>query len=325
MLAALHRIDPERAHRVTVRAAQAAGALRTVGWLAARRWAVPVTPPVKVMGIEFANRVGIAAGFDKDAIAVAGLSRLGVGHVEVGTVTPEPQPGNPKPRVFRLTEDRSIINRMGFPSRGADYVAARLERLEAKTVIGVNLGKGASTTLDRAVADYELLTERFAPLADYLAINVSSPNTPGLRDLQQAKVLTELLGAVSARRGDVPVAAKLSPDLVDEALDDALEAVVAAGIDGVIVTNTTVRRPGLRSTHAAEAGGLSGAALTERAAEFVSAVRRRTTLPIIAAGGIMSGADAAARIAAGADLIQTYTGLVYRGPGLLRELVSATQ
>lgn len=322
----LRHLDAERAHELTVRLSQAAGAVPPMGWLANRLWGVAPQEPVTVMGLTFANRIGIAAGFDKDAIALRGLARLGVGHVEVGTVTLHPQQGNDRPRVFRLPEDGSIINRMGFPSRGADFVARRLGRPVA-TVVGVNLGKGRSTPLSDATADYVALVKRFAPLADYLTINVSSPNTPGLRDLQDRHHLGELLGAVAAARRQVPVLAKLSPDLDDAQLDDALEAVVGSGVDGVVATNTTVRRHGVTSTLAGEQGGLSGARLTERATRLVSEISSRTggSLPIIASGGVMSGDDAAAKIDAGAHLVQAYSGLVFRGPRLLRELAAATQ
>jgi dihydroorotate dehydrogenase len=322
----LRHLDPERAHELTVRLSQAAGAVPPMGWLVKRLWGVAAQEPVTVMGISFANRLGIAAGFDKDALALRGLSRLGVGHVEVGTVTPLPQRGNDRPRVFRLPEDSSIINRMGFPSRGADFVARRLRRPVA-TRVGVNLGKARGTPLPDATADYVALVERFAPLADYLTINVSSPNTPGLRDLQHGDHLGELLGAVAAARGAVPVLAKLSPDLDDAQLDDALAAVVGSGIEGVVATNTTTRRSGLTSSRAGEPGGLSGAGLTKISTRLVSEIRSRSggSLAIIASGGVMNGADAAAKIDAGADLVQAYSGLVYRGPGLLRELATATR
>lgn len=322
----LRRLDAERAHELTVQLSRAAGAIPPLGWLTTRLWGVAPQEPVTIMGITFANRIGIAAGFDKDAIALRGLAGLGVGHVEVGTVTLHPQAGNERPRVFRLPEDSSIINRMGFPSRGAEFVARRLERPVA-TVVGVNLGKGRRTPLSAAGADYVALVKRLAPLADYLTINVSSPNTPGLRDLQDRDSLSELLGAVAAARSGTPILAKLSPDLDDAELDDALEAVIGSGIDGVVATNTTTRRDGLASTRAGERGGLSGAGLTKISTRMVSEISTRTggSLPLIATGGVMSGDDAAAKIAAGADLVQVYSGLVYRGPRLLRELVAATR
>ncbi|MEE8331048.1 MAG: quinone-dependent dihydroorotate dehydrogenase [Acidimicrobiia bacterium] len=325
-LGVLRRMDPERSHNLTVRLSQAAGAVPPLGWAVQHRWGVPADP-VTLFGVNFRNRIGIAAGFDKDAIALRGLGRLGIGHVEVGTVTPEPQRGNERPRVFRLPQDESVINRMGFPSRGADFVAKRLRDSSVATVVGVNLGKQRSTDLDEAAADYLLLVDRFAPLADFLTINVSSPNTPGLRELQRGPRLAELLSAIVDRRGSVPVLVKLSPDLDDDQLDQALEAVMGSGIDGVVATNTTLRRDGLSSPLATEPGGLSGAALTKMSTRMVSEIARRTggRLPIIAAGGVVSGADAASKIDAGADLVQAYTGLVYQGPGLLRELVAATK
>ena len=310
---------------MAVRLAQAAGVFPPLGWVVGRRWGVGPATPVTLMGLTFANRVGIAAGFDKDALALRGLARLGIGHVEVGTVTPEPQEGNPKPRLFRLTEDLSVINRMGFPSRGAGFVADRLRR-DSSTIVGVNIGKARSTPNDEAIADYVTLVERLAPLADYLAINVSSPNTPGLRDLQRGKALAELLTTVASKRGAVPVVAKLSPDLDDAGLDEALEAIVNSGIDGVVAANTTLGRDGLTSHHAQQEGGLSGAGLTGVARGMVAEIRHRLGdgMPIIGVGGIMNAGDATAMLDAGADLVQVYTGLVYRGPGLLRELVAAT-
>jgi dihydroorotate dehydrogenase len=322
----LHRLDPERAHAAAVRLAQLAGAVPPIGWGARALWGIADQAPVTIMGLTFRNRIGIAAGFDKDAMAIRGLAHLGVGHVEVGTVTPRPQAGNERPRVFRLAEDRSVINRMGFPSRGPDFVADRLRR-HPRTVVGVNVGKARDTPLAEAATDYVALTTRFAGVADYLAINVSSPNTPGLRRLQRGDALQELLSAVMAHRHTTPVVAKLSPDLDDAALDDALAAITTAGVDGVIATNTTIGRSGLVSPHRAQDGGLSGAALTEAATRIVAEIRRRAGdgLPIIAAGGVMSVDDALAKMSAGADLIQVYTGLVFRGPRLLRELAIATQ
>ena len=327
----LFRLPPERAHAVTLRALRLAGLappLRALLRAASR----PVRDPVELLGLRFANRVGLAAGYDKDALAIAGLAALGFGHVEIGTVTPRPQTGNSRPRLFRLVEDRSVINRLGFPSQGAERVAARLRRRPAGVVVGVNLGKQRETPLEGALEDYLGLLERFAPLADYLAVNVSSPNTPGLRRLEAGDELDRLASALVARRDvlaaggrRVPLLVKLSPDLAEEELDGSVEALAAAGIDGVIVTNTTLARDGLRSPLAREAGGLSGAALTARAQAVAARVARRAggRLVVVAAGGIDSAAAAAARRAAGASLLQLYSGMIYRGPALVREVARA--
>ena len=331
---ALFGLDPEHAHRLSIRA------MRTVGTSAMLRAGVTRTfrptraRPVTAFGLTFSNPVGLAAGYDKDGEGWRGLACLGFGHIEIGTVTPEPQPGNPRPRVFRLVEDRSLINRMGFPGRGAEWVADRLRgRPRDGVVLGVNIGKQKTTPLEEAVHDYEELIDVFAPLADYLAVNISSPNTPGLRRLQERAFLEELLAALAARRAElqerigrpVPMLVKLAPDLDDAQLDAALEALLATGMDGVIATNTTLARDGLRSPLAREEGGLSGAALTARAAAMVESIGRRSggRLPIVAVGGIMSPDDARARLDAGAVLVQLYTGLVYEGPDLVRRVVEA--
>ncbi len=321
----LFRLDPERVHDATLRLAQLAGAVPPIGALA-RRWWGPAADPVDVFGCRFPNRLGIAAGFDKDAIAWRGLSRLGIGHVEVGTVTPQPQAGNPKPRVFRLPEDRALINRMGFPSRGADYVARRLAgRRVGDTILGVNIGKAAPTPLERAEDDYVSLLDRFVPLADYITVNVSSPNTPGLRTLQSARRLEDLMGVLVRHRNELtprrPLLVKLAPDLPPEELAETIEAVLTAGIDGIVATNTSTARPGLSSPRSAEPGGLSGAPLGGKGLAVVEEIARRTAgkVPIIASGGVMGFADAQARLEAGATLVQIYTGLIYGGPRSLRE------
>jgi len=327
----LSRLDPERVHDATLRLLQAVGAIPPLGWAARALWGLPETP-VEVLGLRFGNRIGIAAGFDKDGLGWRGLARLGVGHIEVGTVTPLPQSGNPRPRIFRLGEDRALINRMGFPGRGAAAVAARLQTARPRqTVLGVNIGKARDTPLEEAEADYLALLDVFTPMADYLAVNVSSPNTPGLRTLQSGERLGDLLSTLTARRDSLsprrPLLVKLAPDLDDTALDRALEAALGAGIDGVVAANTTLDRPGLRSAQGAESGGLSGAPLTARSLAMVAAIVSRTAgaLPVIACGGVMTPEDARARLDAGAALVQVYTGMVYRGPRLLRELAAATR
>jgi dihydroorotate dehydrogenase len=331
---ALFRLDPERAHALSIRALELLGRLPPL-LAVQRRFTRRVDDPVTVAGLRFPNRVGLAAGYDKDARAIAGLAALGFGHVEVGTVTPRPQPGNPRPRLFRLVEDRSVINRLGFPGQGAERVAARLRRRrrDGGVIVGVNLGKQRETPVEAAVDEYLGLLDVFAPLADYLTVNVSSPNTPGLRQLESGEKLAALAAAVLRRRDEkagsvgrrVPVFFKLSPDLAPEDLEGAVEALAAAGADGIIATNTTLSRDGAQSPRATEAGGLSGALLESRATAVVARVARAAAgrLPVIAAGGVLSGADARRKREAGADLVQLYSGLVYRGPGLVGEVAAA--
>jgi dihydroorotate dehydrogenase len=328
----LQRIDPERAHALTLALAETTGDFVPLRIAAERAFRGGITKRVRAFGLNFPNRVGLAAGYDKDGRAWRGLACLGFGHVEVGTVTPRPQPGNPRPRLFRLTEDRSLINRLGFPSRGAEFVARRLGRERSPAlVVGVNVGKQRETPLDRATEDYESLMDRFAGVADYLTVNISSPNTPELRRLEQVEWLAPLLDRLARRKRTlerelgraVPVLIKLSPDLDSGQLAAAVRAIEGAGMDGIVATNTSTARDGLGSKHAHEVGGLSGAALTARSTEVVRQVRASTRLPIIASGGVMTEADARAKIAAGATLVQLYTGLVYEGPGLVRRVAEA--
>ncbi|MCB9732398.1 MAG: quinone-dependent dihydroorotate dehydrogenase [Deltaproteobacteria bacterium] len=324
----LFRLEPEQAHHASLRALALLGR-SPLAVAAVRRALTPPPAPVRVMGLDFAHPVGLAAGYDKDAVALHGVAALGMSHVEVGTVTLRPQAGNPAPRIFRLPEDRALINRLGFPSAGADVVAARLaSKRPAGLVVGVNIGKNKETPLSEAPDEYAALVDRFGPLADYLVINVSSPNTVGLRRLQARDALEKVLGAACARRAAlsrrVPLLVKLSPDLDEQALDDALGATLDAGLDGVVVTNTTISREGLRpSPVTAETGGLSGAPLRQRATEMVRAVAGRVgdKLVIIGVGGIMRAEDVRARLDAGASLVQVYTGLIYAGPTFAQRLV----
>ncbi len=330
MQRALFLLDSEASHHAALRMLAAAevapGGLAALRALHAPRRQRPVT----LLGQTFPNPIGLAAGYDKDASAWQALGALGFGHVEVGTVTPRPQPGNPGPRVFRLTAERALINRLGFPSTGADAVLPRLQAARRTPArLGVNLGKNKDTPNEQAADDYVALVRRFAPVADYLAVNVSSPNTPGLRALQTRAALTALLSAVRDARDAVqgpPVLVKLAPDLSDADLDDALQAFTDAGIDGLITTNTTLDRSGVPARWAEEAGGLSGAPLTARAEAFVRTVRGRVGpgVPLIGVGGVMTAEDAVRRLAAGADMVQVYTGLVFGGPGVVREMVEAT-
>ncbi len=327
----LFRLEPEQAHSLTLRMLRLAGALGPLKSFLQAFFAAPQMP-LQVFGLTFNNPVGLAAGYDKDGLAWRGLACLGFGHIEIGTVTPRQQPGNPKPRLFRLVDERALINRMGFPGNGASFVAAQLQgRSPPGLVLGVNLGKNKDTPLDLAVQDYLDLLRGFAPLADYLAINVSSPNTVGLRRLQARQALEQLLGALAEERKSqehllgrrVPLLVKLAPDLEDAELEDALEALLRTGMDGVIATNTTVARQGLRSSLANETGGLSGAPLQKRSTQVIRQIDRQTSgkLPIVGVGGVMGAAEAREKLEAGAVLVQVYTGLVYAGPGLVKKIL----
>lgn len=334
---ALFRMEPESAHQFTLILLRLAAAVPLVLPLL-RRFFAPRQPgtPVQAFGLTFPNPVGLAAGYDKEGEAIPGLCSLGFGHLEIGTLTPRPQPGNPKPRVFRLPPDQAVINRMGFPSRGAAAGAAHLRRLNIKngmvggTVLGINLGKNKATPLEDAADDYLQLLKLMAPYAGYLAINVSSPNTPGLRSLQNRAALEELLEWVAAGRKDLmpglgrplPILVKLAPDLSWPEIDDALAAVESSGMDGIIATNTTLDRAALSSPSAGETGGLSGAPLRQRSTEVIAYIARHTRLPVIGVGGIMSATDAQEKLDAGAALVQVYTGLIYAGPGLIRDILN---
>ncbi len=318
----LHRFDPERAHEVALVLLGLGG--RLPGLMRAVFGEIPQRP-VRAFGLEFANPLGLAAGFDKDARGYRGLSLLGFGHVELGTVTPRPQAGNPRPRIFRFPRDRALINRMGFPSEGMEYVAQRLAwGRPPGVVLGINLGKNKDTPLEEAARDYCAVMNRLAGSADYLVVNVSSPNTPGLRRLQERGFLSALLGEVVTARDALPqrrpLLVKLSPDLDEAGLDSAVEAIEGSGADGIIATNTTISREGL-SVSTSESGGLSGAPLAARSLEVVRWIARRTDLPVVAAGGVDSAASAQRCLDAGAVLVQVFTGFVIRGPRLPGEIV----
>ncbi|WP_294192832.1 quinone-dependent dihydroorotate dehydrogenase [uncultured Sphingomonas sp.] len=314
----LHLLDPERAHVAAVRL--------LAGWAAAGAPMRPRVPhlPVRVAGLEFTNPLGLAAGVDKDARAISGWFALGFGMVEVGTLTPLPQPGNPKPRLFRLTEDGAVINRMGFNNGGQAAGIARAAAAKRTGVLGINVGANKDAS-DR-VADYVTGVTTAARVADYVTINISSPNTPGLRDLQEGAALRDLLAACQAAKGDTPLFLKVAPDLSPAQIDDVARAAIDGGVDALIMGNTTISRPALASRHKGETGGLSGAPLRELARARLVDFRRATggALPLIAAGGIDTGAEAYARIRAGASLVQVYSAMVYGGPALpariLREL-----
>jgi dihydroorotate dehydrogenase len=317
----LTRLDAEKAHRIGFRAVRAA---RPV--LVRRR-----TPgaPVTAMGLTFPNVLGLAAGFDKNAVGIDALAALGFGHVEVGTVTGEPQPGNPKPRLFRLTADRAVVNRMGFNNDGAEAVAARLAARGRRPgpVLGVNIGRSKVVPEEEAVLDYEKSARLLAPHADYLVVNVSSPNTPGLRNLQAVDKLEPILVAVRAAAGEVPLLVKIAPDLADEDVLAVADLALAVGLDGIIATNTTISRDGLASTAqqvaAAGSGGLSGPPVAGRAEKVLRMLRDRAGdgLTLVGVGGITTVDDARARLEAGADLLQAYTAFIYEGPGWPRRVL----
>lgn len=285
---------------------------------------------VALMGLRFPNRVGLAAGFDKNGRCIDALGLLGFGFIEIGTVTPRAQPGQPLPRLFRLPRQRALINRMGFPNEGMDVVAARLARRAYGGVLGINIGKNAVTPLEQAVDDYVACYRQLAQHADYVAVNVSSPNTQGLRQLQQVDNLRPILSALLEERQQlkartdrrVPLLAKVSPDLSTEDLAAIAQLLIELDVDGVIATNTTLTRPLDAGPAAAEAGGVSGAPLRELARDAVATLRAVAgdRLAIIGVGGIASGDDAIEMLKAGADLVQLYSGLIYRGPGLIGEL-----
>jgi dihydroorotate dehydrogenase len=281
------------------------------------------TAPIELMGLRFRNRVGLGAGFDKDGLAIPGWAALGFGFVELGTVTPRPQPGNPRPRLFRLSEDEALINRMGFNNAGAEELARRIgtarPHLPPDFVVGVNIGRNRDGDLD----DYPAAARAVAATADYLAINVSSPNTPGLRDLQEPQTLRSLLDAVAEAAPGRPLLVKLSPDLADGRRDELIAALAETAAGGVILSNTTLAREGLRSGRASEGGGLSGRPLLGRTRASLAKAGGRG-LSIVASGGIGSAEDAARLRAGGADLIQLWTGLIYAGPGLIGDTIAAT-
>ena len=326
--AVLSRFDPEFAHHAGM------AVIRVLGVPPFSTVTRSLTRPdpslqVKALGLTFPSPFGIAAGFDKNAFGVRGFAALGFGHVEVGTITAIPQDGNPKPRLFRLVPDRAVINRMGFNNKGADAAARRLARLRRgapNTVIGVNIGKSRVVDVEDATADYVASATRLAPLADYLAVNVSSPNTPGLRGLQAVETLAPLLRAVRDASGTTPLLVKIAPDLPDEEITAIAQMAVAEGFAGIIAHNTTISRDGLRTdpaiVAAAGAGGLSGAPLKERSLQVLRVVRAAVPADfcVIAVGGVETASDVEERLAAGATLVQGYTAFLYRGPLWARQI-----
>ncbi len=332
----LRTMDAEVTHDLTLRALEFAQ-VRTPGILRALAGELP-SKSVKIAGLTFPNLLGVAAGFDKDVRVTSGLGQLGFGHIEVGTLTPRPQKGNPRPRIFRLTADNALINRMGFPNGGVLAAVPRLAALNQRPrdfIIGVSLGKQKETPLADAADDYCEVMGHVYAYADYLAVNISSPNTPGLRELQTRGYLGNLLGRVQAESqklarqkggGHRPLFLKIAPDITDADLDQILFAAQANQVDGIIATNTTISRDGLTSKLAEQAGGMSGAPLLRHSTELVRKIHEYTQgkMPIIGVGGVRSAADVREKLQAGAQLVQLYTGLVYEGPRvagqILREL-----
>ncbi|ODU50616.1 MAG: dihydroorotate dehydrogenase (quinone) [Lysobacteraceae bacterium SCN 69-48] len=327
----LFAFDAERAHGLGLASLEAAYRCGLSPLVA-----TPPRPlPTKALGLTFPNPVGLAAGLDKNGAHVDALLSLGFGFVEVGTVTPLPQPGNPRPRMFRLPQQQAVINRLGFNNLGVDVLVRNVERAKRRNgLLGINIGKNKDTPNEDAVADYMVCLRRVYPLADYVTVNISSPNTAGLRELQEEQALRKLVGTLrdeqeklAARHGKrVPLLVKIAPDLSENDIDAAARVLGDLAVDGVIATNTTISREGVEGArHAQQAGGLSGAPLMGQATTVLRMLRTRLpdTIPLVGVGGILHGADAATKQAAGALLVQTYTGLVYRGPALIAECVDA--
>ncbi len=326
----LFSLDPETAHHLTF------GAVKLANTFGVDRLVLPCVPdcPRQAFGLSFSNPVGLAAGLDKNADFIDEMAALGFGFIEVGTVTPRPQPGNPKPRLFRLPQSQAIINRMGFNNKGVDHLVGRIKKRRYKGILGVNIGKNFDTPLERAHEDYQTCLRKVYPYADYIVINISSPNTPGLRDLQFADGLKTLLDAMKSgqkflaelhsRR--VPLLVKLAPDLDQEQIAGLADVLLQYEMDGVVATNTTISRDAVAGqSHADEKGGLSGAPLTDKSTAIIRqlAEKLQGKLPIIGVGGIMRGTDAVDKVKAGATLVQLYTGLIYRGPELVGEVADA--
>lgn len=327
---ALLQLPPEAAHGVAL------GALDALQWCRLGGFAAPEPPalPRRVCGLEFPNPIGLAAGLDKNADHVDALGALGFGFIEIGTVTPRPQPGNARPRLFRLPEHGALINRMGFNNKGVDHAVTRLRQRRYRGIVGVNIGKNRDTELSAALADYRYCLDRVHAVADYIVINISSPNTPGLRGLQTGTALGSLLGPLRERTTEldaanerrVPLFVKIAPDLEPGELDAMVDAALDYGIDGLVATNTTTDRNAVAgSRHADESGGLSGRPLLAPSTAALARLAERVAgrLPLIGVGGVSDGDGAHAKIDAGASLVQVYTGLIYEGPALVSHLVTA--
>jgi dihydroorotate dehydrogenase len=325
----LFRLDPETAHDVTlglIARAHRLGLLPTKIFQSAQ--------PIRALGLGFPNPVGLAAGLDKNGDYIDALAALGFGFIEIGTVTPRPQPGNPKPRMFRLAEQQAIINRMGFNNHGVDHLIENVKRSRYRGILGINIGKNFDTPIERAADDYLACLEKVYPYASYITVNISSPNTKNLRQLQQENEFDALLAALKQKQKSlhaqhgkyVPLTIKIAPDLNETEIDMIADRLLAHGIDGVIATNTTLARNGVeQSPYAKEAGGLSGRPLQRAATDVVRRLGQQLNgrIPIIGVGGIDSASAAEEKFTAGAMLVQIYSGLIYRGPGLIREIVTS--
>jgi len=323
-------LDAERAHDLALLSIETAYRTGLNPLLAAK----PAPLPTQVFGLSFANPVGLAAGLDKNGAHIDALAALGFGFIEIGTITPRAQAGNPKPRMWRLPEHRAVINQLGFNNEGVDALVRNVERARYKGVLGINIGKNKDTPNERATEDYLFCLERVYARASYITVNISSPNTQGLRDLQEEETLRRFVGTLREAQERLagqhgtrkPMLLKIAPDLSEAELDGIAQVLLTARIDGVICTNTTIDRSAIAgATHAEEAGGLSGKPLFEKATSVLRGMAKRfgAKIPLVGVGGILSGADAAAKMAAGANLVQFYSGMVYRGPELIRECVDA--
>ncbi len=325
----LFQFDAETIHELTIKSLKNTGSTPLKSLYQQR----VSTNPVNVMGINFPNPLGLAAGLDKNGECINAFSAMGFGFVEVGTVTPRPQPGNDKPRIFRLVENNAIINRMGFNNKGVDYLVDQVRKADFKGVLGINIGKNKDTPDENAKDDYLYCMRKVYQFATYITVNISSPNTPGLRSLQHGDALNELLGALKAEQLQlakvhkhyVPLVVKIAPDLSEDEVNAMAKSLLDNNIDGVIATNTTLSRKGVEGhEHAHEMGGLSGAPVKEKSTQVIALLAKALNqqIPIIGVGGICSAADAQEKIDAGAQLVQIYTGLIYQGPSLVKKIVS---
>lgn len=326
----LFSLNPESSHELSLDMMGAAERLRLLKPFAPK----VESKPVEVMGLTFPNPVGLAAGLDKNGDYFNALGELGFGFVEIGTITPVSQPGNPEPRLFRLVDEKAIINRMGFNNKGVEHLVNQVKRRRYQGVLGINIGKNKVTPEEEALSDYEKCMEAVYAYADYITVNISSPNTPGLRNLQFGEAFSHLLQGIKNKQAElhekysryVPVAVKIAPDMSDDELKDVVDTLVANKIDAVIATNTTIGREGVEtSEHRDEAGGLSGAPITQKSTQVISKLSGllQGQMPVIGVGGIMNGQDAQDKIAAGASLVQVYSGFIYAGPGLIADSVEA--
>jgi dihydroorotate dehydrogenase len=329
---ALFALDPETAHHATLDALKSAHCLGTLHLLVKQ----PANDPRSVMGLNFSNPIGLAAGLDKNGTCIDGLAALGFGFIEIGTVTPRPQPGNPKPRLFRLPEAQAIINRMGFNNKGVDELIENVKRAKFKGILGINIGKNADTPIEKAAEDYLIGLRKVYSHASYVAINISSPNTKNLRQLQGGDELDALLSQLKAEQGHlaklhekyVPLALKIAPDLDSNQIKQIAELLIRHKIDGVIATNTTLSREGVENLpHSTEAGGLSGKPVREKSTMVIRqlAAELKGAIPIIGVGGILKGEDALEKMQAGASLVQFYSGMIYRGWDLVAECAAAVK